>query len=153
MKSTYKRSNCCAIVGSAGVAMHKRTGDSSLATSSASSPVLRGKQRSALVPYCGRRVWRVRRSSSWSAAQRSRGSHPRACTLRIPDQGDLMFSFSFVDSSCEAQHARYRLRRTLLAPNGPDAIFGKLCGWSGLMNSTYSVAWDGIGQLIGWGSF
>lgn len=80
VKSTYKRSDRRAIVGSGGFTMYKRAGDSSLGTISASSPVLREKKRqqSALV-HCGRRVWRVRRSSSWSAAQRSHGSHPSAC--------------------------------------------------------------------------
>lgn len=53
--------------------------------------------------------------------------------------GDLMFSLT-VDSSCKAQQARYRLRRALVGPKGPDAIFGKLCGWAGSMNSPYSIA-------------
>lgn len=139
VKSTYKRSDRRAIVGSGGFTMYKRAGDSSLATISASSPVLREKKRDS------NQHW-FTVGGAFGASDAARAgplpSVPVARTrapacLRLG--GDLMFSLT-VDSSCKAQQARYRLRRALVGLQGPDAIFGKLCGWAGSMNSPYSIA-------------
>lgn len=72
--------------------MHKRAGDSSLATISASSPVLREKNSNQYSFPMPSAFGASDASSSWSAAQGFPCLAPEgACTLRIP--GGLMFSF------------------------------------------------------------
>lgn len=101
---------------------------------------------------CGRRVWRVRRKLELVRCPASpRGSHPSACTFA--PRRRLGCFLSTVDSSCEAQQARYRMRRAPVGPKGADAILWEAL-WMGRTDElTLLDSCDGIGELIGWGGF
>lgn len=91
-------------------------------------------------------------SSRWSAAQ-----HPPVARTRAPARlrlgGDFDVFFGLVDSSCEAQQARYGMRRAPVGPLGADAILWEAL-WMGRTDElTLLDSCDGIGELIGWGGF
>lgn len=96
------------MVGSTKFTMHKRAGDSNLATLSASSPVLREIKDSNQHRLTIRRVWRVRRSLELvSLPSVPRGSGPRACMVAPRRQHDVFFRL--LTRVARRNNARYRI--------------------------------------------
>lgn len=91
-------------------------------------------------------------SSRWSAAEHPPVARTRgACTFA--PRRRLGCFLSTVDSSCEAQQARYWMRRAPVGPKGADAILWEAL-WMGRTDElTLLDSCDGIGELIGWGGF